>query len=219
MTKPYSTPLHAPSAHFTPALRCALIAAVATMLLMHGARVLAQSADQAASDKAAAVVTLTEHDGAHDFDFLIGRWKAHLKTLPHPLTGSNEWVEYDGVSDTRKIWDEHSNTEEFEVDSPASHRHIKGQTLRLYNPASHQWSIYLVYADKGRLEIPPVVGQFTDGRGEFLDQEDYNGRAILVRFVWTHDAHSSAHMEQSFSADDGRTWEVNWICELVRIDS
>jgi len=41
-------------------------------------------------------------------------------------------------------------------------------------------------------------------------------RAILVRYMWSDISPQSARMEQSFSADGGRSWEVNWICELTR---
>ena len=44
-------------------------------------------------------------DGQHDFDFELGSWKIHLKRLVHPLTGSTTWVEFDGTSVTRKVWD------------------------------------------------------------------------------------------------------------------
>jgi len=159
----------------------------------------------------------SQRDGLHDFDFLIGNWKAHLKKLLNPLTGSTTWVEYEGTSTTRKIWDDRANTEEFQVDNPEKNLHIKGQTLRLYNPESHQWSIYLLDAAKGVLSMPPVVGQFKDGRGEFFDQEDYKGRAILVRYVWWKITPVSAEMEQSFSTDGGKTWEANWICTLNRV--
>jgi hypothetical protein len=53
-------------------------------------------------------------------------------------------------------------------------------------------------------------------RGEFYEQEEYKGRAILVRYVWTNISPKSARMEQSFSADGGKSWEANWICELSR---
>ena len=94
--------------------------------------------------------------------------------------------------------------------------HIKAQTLRLYNPETRQWSIYLVDLDNGTLGLPPVVGSFTRNRGEFFDQEQYKGRAILVRYMWLNNSPKSARMEQSFSPDGGKTWEVNWICELSR---
>jgi len=155
-------------------------------------------------------------DGAHDFDFLIGNWKAHVRRLPDRLVGSTTWIEYDGISNHKKLLDSNANFEEFEVDNPEKHLHIKAQTLRLYNPDSHQWSIYLVDVDKGTLDLPPVVGQFTGTRGEFYDQEQYKGRAILVRYMWLNISPKSARMEQSFSPDGGKTWETNWICELTR---
>jgi hypothetical protein len=46
-----------------------------------------------------------ERDGQHDFDWDIGTWKAHMRRLLHPLTGSATWVEYDGTDVVRKVWD------------------------------------------------------------------------------------------------------------------
>jgi hypothetical protein len=130
--------------------------------------------------------------------------------------GSNNWIEYNGISNHKKLLDSNANFEEFEVDSPEKHLHIKAQTLRLYNPETHQWSIYLLDLDKGLLPMPPVVGEFNGNRGEFYDQEQYKGRAIFVRYVWSNISPKSARMEQSFSADGGKTWETNWVCELSR---
>lgn len=159
---------------------------------------------------------LPQRDGSHDFDFLIGDWKAHVRRLPDRLNNSNVWAEYDGISNHHKILDSNSNFEQFEVTSTDKKLHIKAQTLRLYNPTSHQWSIYLVDVDNGTLEVPPVVGSFSGGRGEFYNQQQYKDRAILVRYLWLNLSPKSARMEQSFSADGGKTWEVNWICELSR---
>src|SRR5258707_14233523 len=75
----------------------------------------------------------TGRDGQHDFDFEVGSWKIHLKRRVHPLTGSDAWVEFDGTSVTRKVWDGRSQIEEFETDSTVG-GHIEGLTLRLYNP-------------------------------------------------------------------------------------
>jgi len=160
--------------------------------------------------------TATQGDGSHDFDFLIGDWKAHVRRLPERLKGSNVWVEYDGISNHKKLLDSNANFEEFDVSTPDKKLHIKAQTLRLYNPESHQWSIYLVDLDKGTLELPPVVGQFNGKRGEFYNQQTWEGRAVLVRYVWLDISPKSSRMEQSFSSDGGKTWEVNWICELSR---
>ena len=159
---------------------------------------------------------LPQRDGSHDFDFIIGNWKAHVRRLPDRLNNSNVWVEYEGISNHKKLLDSNANFEEFDVTSTDKKLHIKAQTLRLYNPTSRQWSIYLVDLDNGTLSLPPVVGSFTGNRGEFYDQEDFKGRAILVRYMWLNISPQSARMEQSFSPDGGKTWEVNWICELSR---
>jgi hypothetical protein len=159
---------------------------------------------------------LPQRDGSHDFDFLIGNWKAHVRRLPDRLNNSKIWVEYDGSSNHKKLLDSNANFEEFDVSSADKKLRIKAQTLRLYNPTSHQWSIYLVDVDNGTLSLPPVVGQFAGNRGEFFDQEEFKGRAILVRYVWLNISPNSSRMEQSFSPDGGKTWEVNWICQLSR---
>jgi hypothetical protein len=156
------------------------------------------------------------HDGAHDFDFLIGNWKAHVRRLPERLVSSNQWVEYNGISNHKKLLDSNANFEEFDVSGHEPAQRIKAQTLRLYNPESRQWSIYPLDLDKGLLQMPPVVGEFNGKRGEFYNQQEWKGRSVLVRYVWQDLAPRSARMEQSFSADGGKTWEVNWICELTR---
>lgn len=160
-----------------------------------------------------------ERDGSHDFDFLIGNWKAHVRVLRNRLDSSNapkDWVVYEGISNHKKLLDSNANFEEFDAYCAQLHKRNKGQTLRLYDPDTHQWSIYLVDLDKGTLGLPPVIGQFTGNRGEFYSQDTYKGRAIYVRYVWLNISPKSARMEQSYSADGGKTWEVNWICELSR---
>jgi hypothetical protein len=159
---------------------------------------------------------LPQRDGSHDFDFLIGDWKAHVRRLPDRLNNSNKWDQYDGISNHHKLLDSNANFEQFEVTSPDKKLHIKAQTLRMYNPTTRQWSIYLVDLDNGTLDVPPVVGSFNGKRGEFFHQEQLKGRTILVRYVWLDLSPKSSRMEQSYSPDGGKTWEVNWICELSR---
>src|SRR5438132_5003164 len=85
-----------------------------------------------------AAVRVTAQDGQHDFDWEFGKWHTHLWRLKQPLSGSNEWVEYDGTTVVRKIWDGRANLVELEVDGPT---HIEALNLRLYNPATHKWSL------------------------------------------------------------------------------
>lgn len=154
--------------------------------------------------------------GEHDFDFEIGAWKTHISRLMHPLSGSTTWVEYDGTSVVRKIWNGKANLLELEVSGPNGH--IEALSLRLYNPSARQWSLNFSNASVGVLG-QPTVGEFRGGRGEFYDQEGFNGRAILVRFVISDISADSCHFEQSFSADGGKTWEVNWIATDTRVSA
>lgn len=176
------------------------------------------SAQTAASPtKAGAHESATRRDGQHDFDPLVGTWKAKLKRLQHPLAGSTTWIEFEGTQVTRSVWGGRATLDEFHVDSAATNAHIDGLTLRLYNPESRQWHIYWANAKKGILDLPPVVGEFNNGRGEFYDQEYFEGRAIFVRYVWSDITATSARFEQSFSEDGGRTWEPNWISTIERV--
>jgi len=171
-------------------------------------------AAQADSGNAKASQAPQRRDGQHDFDFEFGSWKTHLSRLQHPLSGSKTWVEYDGTSEVRKVWNGRANLVELEADGPAGH--IEGLSLRLYNPQSHQWSLNFSNSAGGTLS-QPTIGEFKNGRGEFYDQEDFNGRAILVRFVIFDITPDSCHFEQSFSEDGGKTWEVNWIATDTRV--
>ena len=161
------------------------------------------------------VQTSSQHDGQHDFDFEIGTWTIHLKRLERRLAGSTTWIEFNGTSVTRKIWDGRAQLEQFETDSPAG-GHIEGLTLRLYNPQSHQWRLYWVNSKVGILD-PPQVGEFKNGRGEFYAQDTIDGKTILIRFIWSNTNTNTPHFEQSFSDDGGKTWEVNWITDQTRV--
>jgi hypothetical protein len=152
-------------------------------------------------------------DGSHDFDFEIGNWHTHLHRLQHPLTGSTTWVDYDGTSAVTKIWSGKANLVELDVDGPTEH--IEGLSLRLYNPASHQWSLNFASSAGGTMGVP-TVGAFKNGVGEFYDTEEIGGRMILVRNVWSRITPDSGHFEQAFSTDGGKTWEVNWIADDTR---
>jgi hypothetical protein len=164
--------------------------------------------------QAAAAATGTERDGQHDFDFDIGTWKTHVSRLQHPLTGSTTWIEYEGTTVVRKVWDGRANLAELEAD--ASTGHLEVLSLRLYDPQAHQWSLNTANSKGGTVSVP-TVGEFKNGRGEFFDTEPINGRSILVRNVWSDITKDSCRFEQSFSDDGGKTWEVNWIAKDTRM--
>lgn len=163
---------------------------------------------------AQAVADTAARDGQRDFDWNIGRWRTHLRRLDAPLTGSNRWVEYEGTSVVRPLLSGDANIVELEVSGPAGR--IEGILLRLYDRQARQWTMHYASRRGGQLAAP-LIGEFREGRGEFVAQEVYNGRTILVRFVITRPAADTATFEQSFSADGGRTWELNWVAVDTRL--
>jgi hypothetical protein len=154
-------------------------------------------------------------DGQHDFDFEQGAWRTRVSRLRRPLSGSTDWIAYEGTSVVRPIWDGRANLVELDVAGAAGR--IEGVALRLYDPQARQWSIHYAGSGSGRLG-PPVTGAFADGRGEFHGQETFEGRAILVRFVVSDVTRDSCRFEQAFSEDGGRTWEANWIATDTRME-
>lgn len=162
----------------------------------------------------AATAAAEPRDGQHDFDFELGTWKIHLKKLKAPLHGSKEWIDFDGTSTTRPLWGGKAQVEEFEVDSPVVGR-IEGMTVRLYSPTSHQWSLNWANQKTGHFDTP-TIGESKGDHGEFYDMEMFEGRSILVRFIWSKITPKTAHFEQAFSDDGGKTWEVNWITDQTR---
>ena len=158
----------------------------------------------------------SSRDGQHDFDFEFGRWTAKLSRRLRPLTGSDEWVAYEGTSVVHPLWQGKANVGELDVSGPAGR--IEGLTLRLYDPSTHQWTIRFASSRDGDL-TPGLVGGFSDGRGEFHDQETLDGRPICVRFIFSEVTRNTFRFEQDFSGDEGRTWEPNWVSTFTRVEN
>jgi hypothetical protein len=173
-------------------------------------------AGMAALPTAATPQTAVPPDGQHDFDWEIGSWRTHVRILAQPLSGSNEWIEMNGTTVVRSVWDGKANLVELNVSNGA--RRIQGLSLRLYHPESGQWSVHYANSRTGALD-KPVIGGFRNGRGEFYSQDTYEGRAVFVRFVIAPLAQDAWRFEQAFSPDGGKTWEVNWIATDTRVPS
>lgn len=132
----------------------------------------------------------------------------------HPLTRSTEWVEYDGTSVVRPVMNGKGSLLELQLNGPAGP--IEGVGLRLYNTRSRQWSLNWANGNDGVMSTP-MFGEFKNGRGEFFDQETYNGRTIYVKNGFWDITSDSARFEQAFSDDGGKNWETNWIMTFKRM--
>jgi Protein of unknown function (DUF1579) len=153
-------------------------------------------------------------DGRGDFDFLMGRWTIHNRMLRERLKGSREWREFPATHEARPLLDGLGNIDEMRA--TLGGRPFIGHSIRVFNPATKQWSIHWVDNFSTALTPVPMVGRFDGDTGLFFSEETYEGKPIRVRFTWRRLGHDRARWEQAWSADNGATWEANWEMEFVR---
>ena len=148
---------------------------------------------------------------AQDFDFFMGRWTVQNRRLTERLAGSDEWEEFESTSVAHPILGGLGNEDEFRT------RHAGGfigMSFRFFDPVKRRWSIY--WADSrrpGELD-PPVFGTFSGDIGVFEGEDEFEGRPIRVRFIWSGTRTRTPRWEQAFSVDGGETWETNWIMDF-----
>lgn len=174
---------------------------------------LTREKDSPSTDVAAGAEPMGSDPDGHDFDFDFGRWETHSSRLLHPLTGSTTWVDLNGHTIVRRVWAGRANLAEYKADGPAGP--VELLALRWFNPNTHEWNLDFATPTGGMLGIPGV-GQFKNGRCDFYDQEQINGRYVWVRFSIWKISNDSAQSEQAFSEDGGKTWETNWINKYAR---
>lgn len=150
-------------------------------------------------------------DHPRDFAFLTGSWAVANRRLKQRHVGADEWDEFPGVSSCRPLLGGAANLDEIVFPT----RGFAGATVRTFDRATEEWSLYWMNSAGGGL-FPPVRGRFEGGRGVFFGDDEDDGRPVMVRFVWSDVTPVSARWEQAFSVDGGRTWEVNWVMEFSR---
>jgi hypothetical protein len=164
------------------------------------------------------MATTQSHAGARVFDFFHGSWQIVNECLTSRLTGCDEWVRFEARGDCRPILGGLGNIDDFRPTNWRGREGFEGASLRLFSPATGQWSIYWMDTMSGAL-LPPVVGRFSDGVGEFYGDDQHEGKPVLVRFRWSDITSHSARWEQAFSIDRGGTWEINWVMTFRRIET
>ena len=155
--------------------------------------------------------------GAHDFDFVFGRWVVHNRKL---RDGSDptceEWVEFDATSEAWPLLRTGCHTDRIEAVAPTDGDPFEGVTFRLYDPAAGTWRIWWSSTRApGQLD-EPVVGRFDGDVGTFECDDVVGGHPVRVRFTWHRGDPVAPRWEQRFSFDGGVTWVLNWVMELAR---
>lgn len=152
-------------------------------------------------------------NGMQDFEFLYGQWLVRNRRLRTRLNGSDDWDIFDSIQKCWPLLNGMGNVDEYVCDDCGP----LGSSLRFFDPQSRRWTINWVSSRDGLMQ-PPVQGAFKDGVGEFYGEDQFDGRAILVRYIWTKTVPETPRWEQAFSDDRGTTWETNWEMDFTRLD-
>ena len=149
------------------------------------------------------VTTAAATGGPADFDFLMGRWQVRNRRRRQWLAGCHDWEEFDATCEARPSLDGLGHRR-------VPHRPLRrftGMSLRLFHPGTGQWSIYWASTRRPGVLEPPVTGAFAGDTGTFDGADTFDGRPVLVRFLWSGVTTPAPRWEQAFSADNGQTWE------------
>ncbi|MER8517828.1 MULTISPECIES: DUF1579 domain-containing protein [unclassified Mesorhizobium] len=153
-------------------------------------------------------------DGRSDFDFFFGRWTVGHRRLQKRLQGDGNWDVFGGTCEVRPILGGLGNVDDNWIELPGGP--YRAATLRTFDPAARQWSIWWIDGRNPSTIDVPMRGTFVAGVGTFLCEDVFDGQPIQVRFLWSRITDGSARWEQAFSPDGGKAWETNWIMDFAR---
>lgn len=143
-----------------------------------------------------------------DWAWLEGNWDVRHRRLRQRLAGDTRWDEFAGESAVWLTMGGLGTIDDNVLHLPSGTYRAAG--IRAYDPTHDRWSIWWLDGRNPTRIDPPVIGRFDGDTGTFVGTDVFEGRPIDVRFHW-RDIHGPLpHWQQSFSADGGRTWEMNW---------
>lgn len=152
-------------------------------------------------------------EGLHDFDFLFGNWQVHNRRLRQRLSGSIDWEEFEATQYCQPLLGGMGNTDEMRDGSGPV-----GMSLRFFDLQARQWQIYWVNPHDGLLQ-PPVIGEFFNGTGVFEGVDFHQNQPVRVRYTWSGTRSATPRWQQAYSADGGKSWEINWVMSFTRLDA
>ena len=158
-------------------------------------------------------VSASQRSSRDDFDYLVGKWNIRNRTLKQPLTGNDDWSEFEAVQELRQVLLGLGNVDVFHTEFDG--KPFEGLTVRLFDPKTRLWTIY--WADTGAMKLDDgKVGSFDGDTGDFYGRETVGGKDVIVRFHWDRRKPEEPVYSRAFSADQGRTWEWNWYSNFSR---
>ncbi len=91
--------------------------------------------------------------------------------------------------------------------------------LRLLDIEKKIWHDYWVNGKSGVLAPPGLTGNFKNGEGVFVADDNDGDVPIKVKGVWDRITPNSCRWYQAVSRDDGKTWDINWSMDWTRVAS
>ena len=126
-------------------------------------------------------ITASKTSSKNDFNYLVGKWNIRNRTLREPLTGSDEWAEFDATQELHPILLGLGNFDIFQTQLDG--KPFEGLTVRLFDPETRLWTIY--WADSNAVKLDGgKVGSFDGDEGEFFGREVVAGNDVVVKFHW-----------------------------------
>ncbi|MEM0156341.1 MAG: hypothetical protein QW597_07075 [Thermoplasmataceae archaeon] len=147
------------------------------------------------------------------FDFFVGTWLGKNRKIKNYPSETEEWVEFDSITEARTLWNGKGNMDETVFHDPEGDH--TGSAVRIYDAATKIWAIY--FFSPGNLQVsPPRMGKFFDNTGDFFGRDTYRGQQVMARSRWEIGTSRHPRWEQAFSTDCGKTWRVNWLIQFSK---
>jgi len=148
--------------------------------------------------------------GGHerDWQWLSGNWDVQHERLRDRLVGSTTWDKFGGRTSCLTTLGGLGNVDDCLLYLPGgTYRAI---APRAFDPVSGKWNIWWLDGRMAGKLDPPVHGGFEGNEGEFQGVDTHKGTPVTVRFRWHETDSQRPWWDQSFSTDQGKSWETNW---------
>jgi hypothetical protein len=188
---------------------------IARRTLLHRASGLILAAASTSSSGKAAETTeapkgVITGKGIGDFDFLTGEWTIKNKRLKDGT--KDVWQEFAGAATVHRVMGGMASIEELRF--PASK--YAGMGVRVWHSEEMLWADHWTGSYNGVVNAP-MMGQFIDGDGIFIADDEIDGKPVKSRGVWDRITPRSCRWHQSSSTDGGKTWDYNWYMDWKRV--
>jgi hypothetical protein len=116
---------------------------------------------------------------AEGFTFLNGNWRVFNRKVKEPMSGREEWIEFETKAKFFTLLDGLVSVEELRDAKGAPF----GSAMRTFDRERRTWSDAWVSARDGVLQLPSH-GRFENGVGIWESPEELNGQEIRARGIW-----------------------------------